>query len=270
MKSDYQPLMTERSAREDLFSEIYTLFSRKVYNFAFRMTSDVQLSEDITQETFIQVFTNYDNFRGDSQISTWIFAIEKNICLRHLERKKRNSFRSLEKLIEKVNLAVSDEKYAGPEKQFYINQVKDGCLLGVLRCLSFNQRMAFILVVLFDMNVTEASQIINKSENSTRILVHRARKNIKAFLCNNCSLYDQENHCRCENLISFSLKQGWIDKYNPAINPETIKAEIKSFKNEILLYQAIALKNEGTLLLPKILNLVKDRNYYIFSDKKVK
>jgi hypothetical protein len=114
------------------------------------------------------------------------------------------------------------------------------------------------------------AKAIDKSENSTRILVHRARNNLRAFLCNNCSLYNDTNKCRCENLISFSLKQGWIEKYNPAITPKTIEAELKTLKNEITLYQTISLKKEPDNLRLKILDLAKNHDYSIFSGQKVK
>ena len=270
MKSVLSTAQSGKTAPENLFNEIYTLYGRKVYNLAFRITGDAQFSEDIAQETFIQVFNNLPKFRGDSRISTWICAIARNTCLRHLEKNKRKSFRSIEQLIQKVNFGITDEFYQDPEKQFYIDQVKDGCLLGVLRCLSFNQRMAFVLHVLFDLNIADVAKVIDKSENSSRILLHRARKNLRAFLCNNCSLYHDTNKCRCENLISFSLKQGWIEKYNTAITPKMIETELKTFKNEIALYQTISFKKEPDGLRLKILDLTKNGDYSIFSGKKVK
>jgi RNA polymerase sigma factor (sigma-70 family) len=261
-------MQNEKTVPQDSFEEIYTQHSRKVYNLAFRMTGDVQLAEDIAQETFIQVFKNLAKFRGDSQLSTWIYSIARNSCLRQLTKTKRKSYHSIELLIEKVNLSPASEKYNEPEKQFYINQVKNGCLLGVLRCLSFNQRMAFILNVLFDMHISDVSAIINKSENSTRILVHRARKNLREFLCNNCSLYDSANPCRCENLISFSLKQGWLQKYGTDTSPAVVETELRAFKNEILLYQNISLKKEPEELKTNILNIMKKQNLLIFLIKK--
>jgi hypothetical protein len=130
--------------------------------------------------------------------------------------------------------------------------------------------MAFVLHVLFDLNIADVAKVIDKSENSSRILLHRARKNLRAFLCNNCSLYNDANRCRCENLISFSLKQGWIEKYNTAITPKMIETELKTFKNEIALYQTISFKKEPDGLRLKILDLTKNGNYSIFSGKKVK
>jgi RNA polymerase sigma-70 factor (ECF subfamily) len=254
----------------DILHEIYCDYSNKIYNFAYQMTGDVKAAEDITQETFVKVIANIEKFRGESRIYTWVYSIAKNLCLRFLENRKRSTFRSVEELIEKVSEANGGRLYDEPERLYYVNQVKDGCLLGVLRCLSFNQRIAFILNVIFDLPIADISNVIDKSENATRILVHRARKNIKEFLCDNCSLYDGTNSCRCENLVSFSLKQGWIKKYNPSVCPDVVEAEIKALKNEVMLYRSIASNNESVDLKEKILLMMSDENLHIFSVQKVK
>jgi RNA polymerase sigma factor (sigma-70 family) len=270
VKPEESAIETEKSNPEDFFTELYNLYGNKVYNIAYGMTGDNSVSEDIVQETFIKVFKGLSGFRGDSHLFTWIYAIARNICLRHLERNKRRSFASIEKLIGEASQLVSRNKYDEHENLFYINQVKDGCLLGVLRCLSFNQRLTFILHILCDIPIGEVSSILDKSENSTRILLHRGRKNIRKFLCDNCSLYNDANSCRCENLISFSLEKGWIAKYNPTIDPEVIESEIKAFKDEIALYRSISFKKERGDLKAGFLSIIREQKYKIFSDRKVK
>lgn len=254
------------SLSEDLFEEIYSSYKNKIFNFAYKMIGNRSIAEDITQETFIQVYRNYRSFKGKSKLLTWIYTIAKNFCFQHLKKTKKSSFQLLEHLIN--NNINSDEinKYEYLEKKLYVYQVKEGCLLGLLRCLSFNQRLAFILNILFEISIKDVSAIINKSENSTRILIYRARNNLKKFLCKNCSLYDNKNKCRCENLISFSLKQNWIKKYEYSVPRHTIETEIKEFKNEILLYKT--LKNYD--LNKKISEIIDNKNFFIFSEKKVK
>jgi RNA polymerase sigma factor (sigma-70 family) len=255
---------------EDEFADIYSAFNKKIYNFAYRMTQNKELAEDITQETFIKVLNNYDKFRGDSSISTWIYAIAKNVCFQYLNKAKKGTFRSIEELIEKVSAPVDKDQYDEQEKQSYINQVKNGCLLGLLRCLSFYQRIAFILNVLNEISIKNISKIINRSENSTRILIHRARTNIKYFLCRNCSLYQETNKCKCENLISFSLKQEWIKTYRPTIAPEIIESELKAFKDEVALYKTLPDYTVSNNLTEKISNIIEKTSFSIFSHKKVK
>ena len=252
----------------DWFEQIYSLYFSKIYNLAYRMTGNSEASADITQETFTQVISNFNKHKGDSHIYTWIYAIAKNICFRYLKNIKKRSFGFMEELIEKAS--VYEEEYSEQEKQGYIMQVKDGCLLGLLRCLSLNQRIAFILKVLFDIPIEDVALIIDKSENSTRILICRARKNLREFLCRNCSLYSKDNHCKCENLILFSLKQGWVEKYNHTILPQVVEAELKEFKNEISLYKTISLNSHSNDIRMKILLSIKEQKLNIFSEKKVK
>ena len=63
------------------------------------MTADLNIAEDITQETFIKCYQNIEKLRGESHIFTWLYTITKNNCLRLLEKKKKNSSKELEQLL---------------------------------------------------------------------------------------------------------------------------------------------------------------------------
>jgi RNA polymerase sigma factor (sigma-70 family) len=248
---------------------IYKQFSKKIYNLAFRMTGNKDDANDITQETFIQAFTSINKFKGESHIYTWLYRIAKNNCLRFLKEKNKTTFLSLQELVNNVKSPISEE-ISEVEKSLYIAQVKDGCLSGLLRCLSLQQRLAFILNILLNMPIAQVAIVIEKSENATRILVHRSKQNIKDYLCCNCSLYDSNNPCHCENLINFSLKKGWI---NLEIDNNLIQAEseIKNLKNVVNLYKTLKEKTPAenfTTLFQEFLTNKKD--FIILNEKKVK
>jgi RNA polymerase sigma-70 factor (ECF subfamily) len=250
---------------------LYKTYRKSIVNLAYRMTGNIDDANDIAQDTFIQAFKSYDKFKGESNIYTWLYRIAVNNCLLFLKNKRKSSFLVLEKLIETANTPVSEE-LTEDEKSAYIAQVKDGCLSGLIRCLSLQQRVAFILAVLLDIPNDQVAAVIGKSENATRILVHRARQNIREFLCNNCSLFDPNNKCRCENLIHFSLHQKWIEK-NQTLAENTIytEAEIKSLKRMILLYRSLHEKDSSSRLDLQIQQFLdKNENLRIFSPEKVK
>ena len=230
-------------------AELYKTYGRRVFNLAYRMTGDRSVAEDILQEVFVRVVRHAHTFRGDSSIYSWIYVIAKNACL----QSKRRSFRGFERLIEGVEkpaeAPVSDEV----EKRYYVQQVKDGCLTGLLRCLSFHQRVAFILGTLYDIPTDTIARIMKKSANSVRILVSRARANLKAFLCDNCSLYDAANRCRCENMIHFSRQNAWVSEYDPRMSPAFIEAELREFRSEVHLYRSL-LEQDPPPRLPRLLD----------------
>lgn len=254
----------------DQIENLYSEYSDKIYNLACKMTGDEELSRDIMQETFIKVIENIDKFRHESSYYTWIYQIAKNICFARLNQRTRRSFNNIEELIDTINSKKDSEIYNEMEKRYYVNQVKNGCLLGVLRCLSFNQRIAFILHVVLDVSVKDVSQILDKSENAARILIHRSKNTIKGFLCRNCSLYGISEKCRCENFISFSLSRDWIKKYNPSIHPTNIEDEIKQMKDKLLMYKTIIPEDLDKNLPESIKRFVRESDLSIFSEKKVK
>src|ERR1700709_1726951 len=71
------------------FEEIYNQYSPQIFRVCMGYINDREQAKDLTQETFISVWRNLSTFRNESKISTWIFRIATNICLRALERSKR-------------------------------------------------------------------------------------------------------------------------------------------------------------------------------------
>lgn len=250
---------------------IYNKYGKKIYNLAYRMTGDKDDANDITQETFFQAFKSIDQFKGESQLYTWLFRIAKNNCIRFVEKKQKTTFISLQELVDQASSPVSEE-LSENEKSSYIIQVKNGCLSGLLRCLSLQQRLVFILNVLLELPIEQVAGVIDKSENATRILVYRSKQNIKEYLCRNCSLYDSENPCRCENLINFSLKKGWIDANSDVrCNTVQIENEIGNLKKVVNLYKTLNEETPSNDFKKQFLPLLTNKeDFLIFSDKKVK
>ena len=244
-------------------ADMYQAYGKRVFNLAYRMTGSTATAEDILHEVFIRVMTHAGSFRGDSDIYSWLFVITRNLCLRATQR----SFRGFEKLIE------SSASSAGPafgsklERDYYAQEVKNGCLIGLLKCLSFYQRIAFVLCILYGLDTNTAAIILKKSENSVRILVSRARTALRTFLCRNCSLYDKANRCRCENMVQFSLQNSWIAEYDAQTTPAAIESELRDFKDEVLLYTSLLERDPPPDSMP---TLLERNDFRILSRQKVK
>jgi RNA polymerase sigma factor (sigma-70 family) len=246
-------------------------YGKKIYNLAYRMTGNKEDADDITQETFIQAAKSINSFRHESNSYTWLYQIAKNNCLRFLEKKNRTTFLTLRTLSEQVSSPVADD-ISEYDKYHYILQVKEGCLLGMLRCLPIQQRLVFILNILLDLPLNEVALVIEKSENATRILVHRARQSIRNYLCENCSLYNIHNSCRCENLINFSLNKEWIRKEVEENNPIYLaEEEIREIRDEIKLFKTLPEKNPDMSFVTAIQQLISEKeDLLIFRAQKVK
>jgi RNA polymerase sigma-70 factor (ECF subfamily) len=70
-----------------------TLYTKELYSWAYYKTGDKTLSEDLVQDTFLGAIKSQNNFKGDSEIKTWLFGILKNKIADHF-RKSSNKIPS--------------------------------------------------------------------------------------------------------------------------------------------------------------------------------
>lgn len=253
-----------RSHNSKSFELLFDTFGQKVFNMAYRATGNEEDASDITQETFYQVYCKIDEFRGESQLSTWIYTIAKNKCFYVLNQRKHSTFFSFEQMINEYadpNLPEDINKFT---LQDLSSQVKEGCFLGLVRCLPLNQRLAFIAHVLLHFPIRDVASILEKSEGSTKVLIHRARKNLKQFICKNCSLFDPENFCQCKNMINFSLKQGWISYHDQEIDATRIETEVGDLKKILKFYSNINPVTVPESLQASFYSALQSRDWMIF------
>jgi RNA polymerase sigma-70 factor (ECF subfamily) len=82
--------LVQRAQRgdEQAFATIFRLHKKRVYSVCLLMTKDIAEAEDLTQETFLQVFRSVGSFRCNSAFSTWAYRIAVNTVLMNLRRRK--------------------------------------------------------------------------------------------------------------------------------------------------------------------------------------
>ncbi|MDO9277620.1 MAG: RNA polymerase sigma factor RpoE [Polaromonas sp.] len=89
---DSDALLVERAVAGDqkAFELLVIKYERRIQRLIGRMVRDVDLVEDIAQETFIRVYRALAQFRGDAQFYTWLYRIAVNTAKKFLMDLKRN------------------------------------------------------------------------------------------------------------------------------------------------------------------------------------
>lgn len=59
----------------EAYTELIEKYERPIYGFLYRLLDNPDDAPDVTQEVFVKVFRNIDDFRGDSTLKTWIYRI---------------------------------------------------------------------------------------------------------------------------------------------------------------------------------------------------
>src|ERR1700692_2295515 len=98
--SEAEAIRLAQQGDERGFEGIYRQHSRRVYALCLRMVrGNAAEAEDLTQESFLQLFRKISTFRGDSAFSTWLHRLAFNIVLMRLRRHSFQVF-SLDGMVE--------------------------------------------------------------------------------------------------------------------------------------------------------------------------
>ena len=77
------------------FDQLYRDHVDVMYRFAYRLCGEAEAAKDLVQETFLNAYRAYDRFRGDAQVSTWLYAIASHACQRMRRKRKGEPEREL-------------------------------------------------------------------------------------------------------------------------------------------------------------------------------
>lgn len=78
-----------RAGDEAAFAEIYDAYFPRVYAFVLKRVGDQAEAEDLTQETFVQLYRSLASYEGRSSLLTWTFGIAHNVCSRYFRHCSR-------------------------------------------------------------------------------------------------------------------------------------------------------------------------------------
>lgn len=78
------------------FEEVVERYHTRVFQLVYRYLADYDEACDVTQDTFIRAYRAWDEFRGESQIYTWLYRIAINLC--HNRQKKLQRRRQVERV----------------------------------------------------------------------------------------------------------------------------------------------------------------------------
>lgn len=126
------------------------------------------LADDLLQEVFIKVWQHLATFRGESQMSTWVYRIAMNTCLQYLRSDKSKKNVSL----DKTTINQEDEPN---EKEEQI-QILYKCISE----LSESDRL-IITMLLEEVPYSEIAEITAISEGNLRVKIHRIKQQLSTI-----------------------------------------------------------------------------------------
>ena len=156
------------------FASLFEEYYRPIFKFSCRMLMNSGDAEEITQETFIQVYKAAPRYQPTAKFSTWIYTIAKNLCLNKLKAKKQvglmETIHGGENFSLDEVLASSDPLPATElEQQERANMVKRA-----IESLPPLLRIPIILSRYQELSNQEIASITGCSETAIKLRIHRA------------------------------------------------------------------------------------------------
>lgn len=181
--------LTERIKNGDqqAFKLLFDEYHVKVFNTCMGFLHDKNDADDITQDTFVEVYKSINKFRGDSKLSTWIYRIAVNKSLNHIRDNKRSNWlKSIETVFTGTkNHEVEIKHTSGSDPEIiFENREKAEMLHRAIDSLPKNQKIAFTLNKYEDLSYKQISEVMDISLSSVESLIHRTKKNLREKLFN--------------------------------------------------------------------------------------
>lgn len=160
--------------QEEIFREAIRENDRRIFNICCHFlgpSSDE--AKDAYQEVLLKIWLNIKNFRGESQLKTWICRVAVNVCLTFLSKAKKSSSLFVPFSQKDYQDRICEDDHDSMEEELklrFFNEFKSKLN---------NADKALVTLYLEEIDYTEISQITGLSEGNARIRIHRIKNQIK-------------------------------------------------------------------------------------------
>ena len=167
------------------FAELVEKYKQPLFNFVFRTLRDETETEDVAQNTFLQVWKARARYQRTAKFSTWLFTIARNLCLNEIRRRSRHQAESIEETHaeheDQPRQQYEDKAHiAAPEKLLHGELAAK--IEAALAELPENQRTAILLCRQDELSYEEIAEVLDCSLSATKSLIHRGRETLKEKL----------------------------------------------------------------------------------------
>ncbi|MCI0514394.1 sigma-70 family RNA polymerase sigma factor [candidate division KSB1 bacterium] len=166
------------------FRRLVEKYQPKLYRLALDLTSDPDDAEDLSQEVFIKIFKNIQQFRMESQVSSWLYRIAVNTYLSKKRLKIFSIIKSERKFIKSdgVLTEIPDDRAALNTERQAASALLQQRIQAALSKLSTREKVVFVLRHYHDYTMKEIARDLRLAEGTVKSLLFRAIKKMQVAL----------------------------------------------------------------------------------------
>src|SRR4051794_13390755 len=158
---------------DEEFAQLYRAHLRDVYSYAFYRVGNHHDAEDVTEQTFLQAYRHFERAQRESAgrpLRPWLIRIAHNLAANYHRDRSRRPQTQLEDAGPLREPHGTEDLAAGRQE---LKEVLEG-----VSNLPDDRREALIMRFALDMDNKEIARALGRSEGATKVLIHRAIKQL--------------------------------------------------------------------------------------------
>lgn len=160
------------------FKQLVQQYQKPLYFHIRNIVLNHDDADDVLQNTFIKVFSNLKNFKGESKLYSWIYRIATNESLTFIEQRAKKQGISNEEVQQKAIMNLeSDVYFEGNEIQLKLQKA--------IAILPEKQQLVFKMKYFEEIKYENMSEILDTSVGALKASYHHAVKKIEEYLKTN-------------------------------------------------------------------------------------
>ena len=159
------------------FTELYRAHLRDVYSYAYYRIGNHHDAEDLTEQTFVQAYRHFERAQRESNgrpLRPWLIRIAHNLAANYYRDRSRRPQTNLD---DAAILSAPLDTERVVEEREEVQEVLEG-----VSKLPEDRREALIMRFALDMDNREIARALGRSEGATKVLIHRAIKQLEQGL----------------------------------------------------------------------------------------
>lgn len=167
--------LKDPATRDDGFRLLTNTYHKPIYWLIRRLVTGHEDANDLVQDVFIKIWKGLDNFRGDSQLSTWIYRIATNEALSFIKSKKGKYTVAWQENESKFSEMLEDDGYfTGDEVEIKLQKA--------IQLLPAKQKIVFSMKYFDELKYEEISAILDTSVGALKASYHHAVRKIEDYI----------------------------------------------------------------------------------------
>ena len=173
MASAPDPPSAAKARLDADFSELYKAHLRDVYSYAYYRVGNHHDAEDITEQAFLQAYRHFERAQRESNgrpLRPWLIRIAHNLASNYYRDRARRPVANIE--------AVEPPAHPHETERVVESREELRQVIARLDDLPDDRREALIMRFALDMDNREIARALGRSEGATKVLIHRAIKQL--------------------------------------------------------------------------------------------